>query len=1074
MSERPIVDQAERDRIDHDLDTNLLVEAGAGSGKTRALLERLQALIRTGRATVAEIAAVTFTRKAAAELRERFQAALEESLRTGRDGTDAPEEIERLATALHDIEHGFIGTIHAFCARLLRERPLEAGLDPAFREVFGPEEERLKTEAWERHLEQLTTAGDPSLERLRAVNLEPSALAEAYVTVVEQPDVTFPADVHQPPAVGDLRGELEKLLKEGLALMPDREPDKGWCNLQSRLRRLQQTHWNNGWDDDAVFLDALEIVVGHKLKPTYKRWGVHSDDIRPVEAALTRFAEAGGAADAALRQWHAYRYKIVLDFVRRAADAYAMDRRRRGVVTFNDLLMETARLLRTSPSARRDFAARYRYLLVDEFQDTDPLQAEIVFLLTADDPEVIDWHEALPRPGALFVVGDPKQSIYRFRRADIGIYNQVKELFEERGEVLLLTTNFRSQPPVEAFVNGIFEHLLPAQATTTQAAFAPLNVHNDDDVQRGVYWYEVACSSWGAGPMAAADAPLVASWIKQRIDAEERKAGDFMILTRVKSGLSAYGAELEKRGIPFQITGAGVDIGEQLQELVIVLRALDDPHDPVRTAAALVGLFFGIDHEQLVAHRLAYEAADVRSDSAFEISAPADDRPAGADPAVGTALGTLRRWWLLSLRLPADVVVAAIIDELGLFPYLAAGEAGGSNAGALAYVMNAVRTAGVNGDTSLRAALDALEEALQSDDVEAPLQPGRDDVVRVMNLHKAKGLEAEVVILAHPAGEPNMSLQSVVQRPEKGAPRGAFIIQRSLGRSSIRIAAPLDWDEMAAQEAPFEEAERTRLLYVAATRARRELVFAYYGGRQSSSPWQPFHRYREALATRLDLSPVEPAPREPLQLAPGEMARRVAALQADRAGRAAASYEITSVTKMVKHDTSIFAVDGGGLGRAWGNAVHEALEAANRGADESIRAICRTALLDNDLPVNDDGAPADLDDLVVLVEGVCASETWQRAQDAEETLVEAPFALEADDGAKIVEGVIDLAFREADGWVIVDYKTDMVDDEDNLARRRGQYRAQVDAYARYFERISGATVKERQLLWVGRGEVEVW
>ncbi len=1085
MSRRVIADQAERDRIADDLDSNLLVEAGAGSGKTYALLDRLVALIRTGRATVSEIAAVTFTRKAAAELRERFQTRLEEDLRIARGEKEKDAvAIARLEASLHGIERGFIGTIHAFCARLLRERPLEAGLDPAFREVFGPEEERLKAEAWEQYLERLTTDGDVSLAQLQEVNLEPASLQQAYVTVVEQPDVAFPADVHAPPDVGELRTRLAGLVDEAMALMPEREPEPRWCPLQSKLRRLQQSRWNNGWNRDAVFCDALEVIVGHRLKPTYKRWGIHADAIRPIEAALTEFAEKGGPADEALRQWHAYRYKIVLDFVGRAAGSYAAERRRRGLVTFNDLLMETARLLRDSPSARRDSASRYPYLLVDEFQDTDPIQAEIVFLLTADDPTVTDWHRAVPRPGALFVVGDPKQSIYRFRRADIGIYNQVKEMFEERGEVILLTTNFRSQPPIETFVNGVFEELLPATADEHQAAFAPLNAHRDDDVPRGVFWYEVPSTSSASANVAAADAPLVASWIKQRIDEGECTAGEFMVLTRRKDALRYYGAELEKRGVPFQITGAGVDIGEQLAELVALIRTLDDPANRVHTVAALVGLFFGIDHEQLVAHRFEHELAESLGDRMFDFTAPEFDRVEDSESEVVAALSRLRRWWSMGRRLPADVVVGALIDELGLLPYLAAGEAGGSNAGALAYVMNAVRAAGVNGDTSLRAALVALEEALQADDVEAPLQPGRDDVVKVMNLHKAKGLEAEVVILAHPAGRPVVPAKSVVERPAAGDPRGAFVIEYSSGRfSKTRVAAPREWDELAAREEPFEEAEETRLLYVAATRARRELLVAYCAESAKKSPWEAFYPYRDDLTEELELAPVEPPERRPVALAAGEMRQRVEALERDRSARNAPSYAITSVTKLVKHDASIFAVDSAGLGRAWGNAVHQSLEAAGGAAGDSIEAICRTALLDNDLAVGDDGEPEDLAELIALVNGVRESDTWQRAEAAEASLVEAPFALcvgedgaeDGDEDTTIVEGVIDLAFRETDGWVIVDYKTDVVDDPENLARRREQYRAQVDAYASYFERISGETVKERQILWVGGDlEAEVW
>ena len=150
---RGLPDAAARARIREDLDTNLLVEAGAGAGKTTAMVGRMVALVRSGRAEVQQIAAVTFTRKAAAELRERFQTALEKALHAAVDPDDS-EVRARLDRALRDIDRAFLGTIHAFCARLLRERPLEAGLDPGFRETLGSEEKRQQRQFWLTHLER--------------------------------------------------------------------------------------------------------------------------------------------------------------------------------------------------------------------------------------------------------------------------------------------------------------------------------------------------------------------------------------------------------------------------------------------------------------------------------------------------------------------------------------------------------------------------------------------------------------------------------------------------------------------------------------------------------------------------------------------------------------------------------------------------------------------------------------------------------------------------------------------------------------------------------------------------------
>jgi ATP-dependent helicase/nuclease subunit A len=792
---------------------------------------------------------------------------------------------------------------------------------------------------------------------------------------------------------------------------------------------------------------------------------------------MVEFGAEGSDAERTLRQWQAYRYGIALRFVERAAEAYAAERRRAGLLSFNDLLMEAAKLLRGSPSARQDLAQRYRYLLVDEFQDTDPLQAEIVFLLTAADPEVSKWLVAEPRPGALFVVGDPKQSIYRFRCADIGMYNQVKRRFDDFGEVVGLTTNFRSRPPIETFVNGVFEKLLPAEVTESQAAFATLNADRDDAEPQGVFWYEVVSSGNTVDDIAAKDARLVAGWIKQRVDSGEREPGDFLVLTYRKQWLSVYAAELERHEVALEVTGAGIDLADELEELLHVLRAVADPDNQVLTLAALVGLFFGIDHEQLAAHRLEHRLADKLGNGMFDFTASQFATADASSTAVERALSQLRGWWCMTRRLPADVVVGAIVSDLGLLPYLAAGASGGSSAGALAYTLSAVRQAGMSGDSSLRAALDALEEALAVEDAEAPLQPGREDVVRVMNLHKAKGLEANVVILAHPTGHKVYEPAEHVERPEEGDAHGGLLIEeKTAGHQRSRIAAPLSWDEMAAREALFMADEKVRLLYVAATRAREELVVSYCAKTEKKSPWRPFYEHRERLCTHIELHDVDPPEPESLDLSAESITTRVDELRASRRARATPSYEITSVTKMVKHDASVFAVDGGGRGRAWGNAVHEALEAANRsGGAVDIRAICRGALLDNELPVLADGEPEDLEDLLALVEGVRGSETWQRAQEADSLLVEAPFAMAEAGATRIVEGVIDLVFEEDDGWVIVDYKTDVVDDPDNLAARRKQYRAQVDAYARYFEAITGATVKERQILWVGGElEAEVW
>ncbi|MGH7552952.1 MAG: UvrD-helicase domain-containing protein, partial [Longimicrobiales bacterium] len=532
----PLPDAAARSRIEEDLDTNLLVEAGAGAGKTRAMVGRMVALIRAGRAHIAQIAAVTFTRKAAAELRERFQTELEKELLVARTDDDTAIAT-RMDAALRDIDRAFVGTIHSFCARLLRERPLDAGIDPGFRELMAGEEQRLRREYWSKHVERLAAEGDDSLGDLSRVGLRPAQLFTLFETLTDYADVSFPSEPVPRPDPSPARRELEALMEEAEPLMPVEEPEAGWDELQTAIRSLR-FYRRLGWEDDVRFLDALASAFSSPNRITIVRW---DEEAKVAAKALSNrfndFASEDGVGGRTLSQWYAHRYPVALSFAGRAATEYAEERRRAGMLSFQDLLMLTAELLRSRPAAREELSERYRFVLVDEFQDTDPVQAEVLFLLAAE--AAADWHGAVPRPGALFVVGDPKQSIYRFRRADITLYSQVKERFRSFGAVLELTANFRSRPPIERFVNETFRRHFPKEPTAQQAAFAPMRVVWPDAEPQGVFFYSLTRKAKRDldVDLAAQDADRVASWIAARVRAGDRSAGDFMVLTRRKKHL---------------------------------------------------------------------------------------------------------------------------------------------------------------------------------------------------------------------------------------------------------------------------------------------------------------------------------------------------------------------------------------------------------------------------------------------------------------------------------------------------------------------------------------------------------
>jgi ATP-dependent helicase/nuclease subunit A len=1063
---------------------SLLVEAGAGSGKTTALVSRMVAMVREGAAEVTEIAAVTFTRKAAGELRERFQEALERERLT--EGL-VPAARARLERALHQLDRAFMGTIHAFCARLLRERPIEAGIDPGFLETTAAEAGRLAARYWGLHLERLAASGDPILGDLEDVGLTPADLRTLYDQVRENLDVEYPLHTSPPPdpaVVALVRGEVDALLDEAARLLPAEEPRNGWDKAQPRLRSVIYIRRYRPWSDDRVFLDALADLTRSSWDVTQYKW---ADDKAGKLAAknLERRLNALRTGDAMrlLEEWWAHRYPIAMRFALGAARELEKHRRASGHLDFQDLLVLSAGLLRGSPEARAALGARWKRILVDEFQDTDPLQAEVLFLLASESAgDGGDWTLAVPRPGALFVVGDPKQSIYRFRRADIALYTHVRERFAAFGSVLELTANFRSGQPVADLVNAMFappdgfpEHPHPAQA-----AFAPLlpQPRAEGGAPGGVFHYVVDTSGKRREEVATWSASALAGWIARRVGpGGDRRPADFLILTRKKDQLEAYARALESRNLPVRVSGAGVGVEEEIAELTLLLEALTDPSDPSLTVAVLVGPFFGIDHDQLVEHKEGGRSLDLR----YARGAAEDPDP------VEAALGRMKAWWELARREPADVVVQRIVSELGLLAYAAAGELGSIRAGALAYVLDSVRVAGLAGDTSLTGALGALDTALLDDEAEAPLEPGRSDTIRLMNLHKAKGLEAPIVVLAAPYGEWEHPIDRHIERGTDGRARGWLAVEKREGfghRLVRRIQArPAEWEEKRAAEEVFASAEDLRLLYVAATRAAEELVIARNGAYPDRSPWSRFDPWLDRLGLALPLAPAEAPERERLTASAAEILSQVRSAEAERAAAASPTFAFESVTQAAKgaepvaeepvRDSPPAGPDEAPGGYEWGSAVHGVLEAAARGAaGERLHAVARSLLLELDRPVSN-GEPLELDKLIETVNRVRSHELWRRAMASGRYHAEVPFAVQRAEGKTPVylEGVIDLVFREPDGWVVVDYKTDKGDDP-AFATRLPAYREQLRIYSRAWEELSGEPVKERRLWFVRTGLVE--
>jgi ATP-dependent helicase/nuclease subunit A len=671
--------------------------------------------------------------------------------------------------------------------------------------------------------------------------------------------------------------------------------------------------------------------------------------------------------------------------------------------------------------------------------------------------------------------------------------------------VLELTANFRSRKPIETFVNEIFARRLPAQATDEQASFAEMRVQAREREApcSGVFWYELDDPIAKVQYLAREDSGRVATWIADRIARGERQPGDFLVLTGKTANLPDYASALEQRNVPVQVTGAGVTGQRELEELLMLLRALADPGDATLAVAALLGLFFGFDYEQLTAHALGEWRGGSEAERAWRLKQPfAFTRVLEAsDSPVEQALRELHDFWRITRAEPADVAMGRIVDALALLPLAAAWDLGASRAGALLFALDAARATARAGDASLRAAIDAIETALEEKESEAPLEPEQADIVRVMNLHKAKGLEANVVVLAMPFGKFDGAIEHRVLREPDGKALGfAAVSTKDRNGKRLTLAQPLDWDQHVAIEQRFEHAERDRLLYVAATRAAEELVVGCAYNPRSQSPWLPFYEWLRVNGTALQLPAASEQRRDRLDISADEVRGRIAAVNAERIARREPSYRAAAVTArkgevpelvedaLEPSSDPVALVDRRVRGTEWGTVVHQLIEAAEVLPDEAaLRRAARRALVGLGHGAAEGRDPPELEELLGTVAAVRASPVWQRALQAPRRLLEVPFALRLEGAeyaalagmevaqaspVEIVDGRIDLVFGDESGWSIVDYKTDAAGTgiaRDVLER----YRAQVRLYAAIWERLMGQPVRERLLLFTSRSPPEV-
>jgi ATP-dependent helicase/nuclease subunit A len=815
------VDSVARYQVENRLHDSLFVEAGAGSGKTSALVARIVRLICSGTCTLDELTAITFTEEAAAELRTRVRKGLEA---VARGGGESPEA-SLAAAALDEIDEAQISTIHAFCRRLLAEHPVEAGLPPRFDVLDEVGQSLAWRSQWSAALDRFCEDdGTRALFSLAsALGLTPRHLSDLAAAAGR--------DWHRCGA--DLPDVARIIAAIGLAcdsasramLTSIREASllAGHCSAESdyllrRVRQLQQFATELGEASGAEERLALTAKAPRKMRHKLGRRDNWDCDVELVRICVASAAEA---RDSLLsRTFDLVLPGLVATFDVLARDN-ATDRCRRGQLLFHDLLVLARDLLRDQPDVLGQVQRRVKHLLVDEFQDTDPLQLEIVTLIGAEEPEA--------ETGRLFFVGDPKQSIYRFRGADLDAYEAARQGFPSRA-VVGLTSNFRSVPDILDFANACFESLMPgysalhpertnpSQAASVRLVGGPLDAALRRNEQR------------------SGESQAVASMIERAVRTERwlvddggswrpARLSDVAILVPRRTGLSQIESALDELKIGYRVESASLIYrSQEVRDLLALCRAVDDPGDQVALLAVLRSSSFACGDDDLLAYRRSgghwsiEETPAIADPGAGQEASPAPSAVAGAgDPAVVIdSLKTLRGYRALRFELgPIGLLEHAIADRRLL--QMAAGSPRERESWRrMRFLVERARTFAEAGGGGLGDFAEWVDEQLAEGlrAVESVLPEPDEDVVHILTVHGAKGLEFPIAVLAG------------FGTTDEGRASGVSVLRGADG-VEVRLRADLETSghrNLKSFDDLREREEAIRLLYVAVTRARDHLV----------------------------------------------------------------------------------------------------------------------------------------------------------------------------------------------------------------------------------------------------------
>lgn len=1059
-----INDEKARELIKNDLETNFFVEASAGSGKTTILVERMANMVKAG-TDISKICAITFTKAAANEFYGRFKQRLEKESKNGD---------EKCRAALSSIDLCFMGTIDSFCQTVLAEHPTSADISVNSETISESEE----LDFYKRFFVNVQNGkyGDDLKERstrFRLFNRDAETVfAIMMQTFADRRNAEFAHQQVQEKSIDELFKEekekcvsvLGKLFESHTFVKKEKENKNlaAWDYLVAHYEVFKNFSWDEKITDIIEMFNKTKNLCIKKEVDIEQLLGINSDTFIPHESrGKTVWYEFSDYFRKVTEKLNNYRFSfcqlLVCDCLEKACE----ERRKLGKLTYFDYQYYLAKVLendaKNNGTLIKHIYNRHSCFLLDEFQDTNPIQAEIFFYLSAKTLHE-DWKKCIPHNGSLFIVGDPKQSIYRFRSADVTSYQNVKKLFSgDVGKVVSLSCNFRSTLQLCEYFNNTFSHLMPVE-NDDQSKYPLIpydEKENGDDCFGGIFSYQKDKSQ----PEQILDI------VKTLVDNEnflifdtktkqkrKIKYQDFMVITSGKGSLGDYSTVFSRAKIPFYMEGASsFDKCPALVNLIKIYAAIANPNDRMKIVDVLCSDVYRID-----ASIIAKYIIDGNSLSLF----------GNTDSPFSEAIAELNRFVTDSCFYSPAALFSAIMNQTKLIE-----ASGPERIEYLYFALELIRekTATTEID-SIAACSEYLEQLLHSSGEERCLSfEMKQNSVHFANLHKVKGLEAPIVILA--SGRKQTKTPSI-RIDYSGQPPECYcfaISERLPGGGEKKCLENTLYPAQTEAESNSVDAEYKRLLYVAATRAKNALIIGYEatseGSTDTRNTWLPLLENQEITSFEFSVKAEEnnqsnnglnvhklleegkinvltdSASKEPTYEI--KLPSKIKLSSATKSDEFTDSEENAEERKKKKNPALV------------GTIVHRLMEllVISRGKinlEDAINDIC----LDYD--AEDPYYKTILSSVGTRTvsggyeqENGSESDILSELLSSDEVFCELPFCRKIDD-KQIWHGVMDVVYRKGDNWHIVDYKTN--DEAEDLDTK---YQNQLNTYKEAFKELTG-------------------